>query len=103
MTFCKIICFLFLLISLFPGNAEASIGGLEAGILTSTLNGKLGLAIGGIISIYGLYVWVVQRNTWGLGIICLGIIFGMLPETFSDMYNATVGILRPLGGTGAPL
>jgi len=66
--------------------------------LLAGMTGSIGTFVGLLIALFGLYVWLVQQNTWGIMIIIAGVAVTAFPGIFDGMRD---GLNAALSNTGA--
>jgi hypothetical protein len=79
--------------------AQQKAGQAETSILSSILSGNLGLFIGLIAGASGVYIWLIRRESWGLILLILGVLFTAFPELFESLYNSVNPLITTTGGT----
>ena len=78
--------------------AQGSVGQAETEILAGILSGNLGLVIGLVAAIFGLYIWLIEQRSWGIIMIILGATFTAFPAMFEAIYNGVNPLIQTTGG-----
>lgn len=78
------------------GSNSSSVGSTFLDDVTGIISGNLGTLLGLGISLFGLWMWLVQQSSWGLIILIAGAaltafpgIYGSISGGFQDAFNAT--------------
>ncbi len=82
---------------LLSGDAAAAVGekGAENVItaITGAVTGRIGLVVGLVLAIFGIWTWVVKQETAaGIMLIVGGVLFTVSPA----VYNAIAGVVAPI-------
>lgn len=81
------------------GTDAASAGGNLVTVFESTIGGKIGLFIGLVLTLWGLWTWIVKQDTAaGLTMIAGGVAITLLPNIFNGMRGVVDGVVTQFGG-----
>lgn len=92
-------CVLVLAVALIvePGNALAASSGGAAGAgsamskdVADLITGNLGAVIGLGVSLFGLWLWLMQQNSWGLAILIFGAAITAFPGLFNSVQSGFI-------------
>lgn len=80
------------------GAGDTTVGSELFGDIQTLIQGNLGVIAGLLISLFGLWMWLVQQSSWGLLIVIAGAaltafpgIYGSLSEGFSAAFRDSSG------------
>lgn len=86
----------FAVVAAVPDAMASNVGDQFLNDVTSLITGNLGTLLGLGISLFGLWMWLVQQSSWGLIILIAGAaltafpgIYGSISSGFQDAFQAT--------------
>lgn len=60
-------------------------------------SGNIGLFVGILVAAFGLYVWLIRQESWGVIMIIAGVIITAFPGIFEALSDGTNSILQAAG------
>lgn len=86
-----------------PAMAATGVGNSGKDLLDTlqgAITGNIGLFIGLLIVILGLWTWIIKQETGaGITMIIGGVLITLAPGIFTGMRNMAGGVVRSFGGT----
>lgn len=76
----------------------AAVGGSLLADIQSLISGRVGMVIGLAISLFGLWMWLVQQSAFGVVIVIAGAALTAFPGLYGSLTSA---FRSAFGGTGA--
>ena len=88
-------------IALLPEAASAAdaVGGTLAADLNRIVRGNLGVIIGLLIALLGLYTWLIEQSSWGIVLIIGGVAITAFPGFFVSIQDSFQSLFDGSGAT----
>ena len=65
------------------------------------IQGNIGVIAGLLISLFGLWMWLVQQSSWGLLIVSAGAALTAFPGIYGSLSQGLKGAFKDTGGSAA--
>lgn len=87
--------------TLIPEAAVAQAGSDSVKAFSGIFEGNYGLLIGLGIAALGMWMWLIDQNTWGVVMMIGGVALTAFPGLFSGLYDGLDPFLKSFGATSA--
>ena len=77
----------------------AAVGDILAGDLNRIVRGNLGVIIGLLVALFGLYTWLIEQSSWGIVLIIGGVAITAFPGFFVSMQDSFQELFVGSGAT----
>lgn len=91
--------------ALLPATATAqtcdSVGYLELQAIVDLMGSPLGIGLGLLVAVWGIWTWFVSQNMGrGIILLALGVLITCFPALYNGLRMDTYDIAKELGGSG---